>query len=61
MDEDVTRYEIPSFGALNFVLRQALGGVTQSLVLDAHSKSLNPRSSTSNCPMTFPSHGVKHV
>ena len=39
---DVTRYEIPSLGALNFVLRQALGGgVTRSLVLDTHGKSLS--------------------
>jgi hypothetical protein len=38
----VIRYEIPSLGALNFVLRQALGGgVTRSLVLDAHGKSLS--------------------
>ena len=39
---DVTRYEIPSLGALNFVLRQALGGgVTRSLILDTHGKSLS--------------------
>ena len=39
---DVIRYEIPSLGALNFVLRQALGGgVTRSLVLDTHGKSLS--------------------
>jgi hypothetical protein len=39
---EVTRYEIPSLGALNFVLRQALGGgVTRSLALDAHGKSLS--------------------
>jgi hypothetical protein len=39
---DVTRYEIPSLGALNFVLRQALGGgVTRSLLLDTHGKSLS--------------------
>ena len=38
---DVTRYELPKLGALNFVLRQALhGGVTRSLALDAHGKSL---------------------
>ena len=40
----MTRYEIPSLGALNFVLRQALaGGVTRSLALDAHGKSLSSR------------------
>ena len=39
---DVIRYEIPSLGALNFVLRQALGGgVTRSLILDSHGKSLS--------------------
>jgi hypothetical protein len=39
---DVTRYQIPSLGALNFVLRQALGGgVTRSLILDTHGKSLS--------------------
>ena len=39
---DVTRYELPRLGALNFVLREALGGgVTRSLALDAHGKSLS--------------------
>jgi hypothetical protein len=38
---DVTRYELPVLGALNFVLEKALaGGVTRSLSLDAHGKSL---------------------
>lgn len=38
----VTRYEIPGLGALNFVLEQALGGgVTRSLALDTHGKSLS--------------------
>ena len=37
----VMRYEMPTIGALNFVLRGALGGgVTRSLALDAHGKSL---------------------
>lgn len=37
----VTRYELPRIAAFNFVLRQALGGgVTRSLALDAHGKSL---------------------
>ena len=41
---EVVRYEIPSLGALNFVLHQALaGGVTRSLALDAHGKSLSSR------------------
>ena len=38
----VERYEVPSLGALNFVLRGALGGgVTRSLALDTHGKSLS--------------------
>jgi hypothetical protein len=38
----VTRYEIPSLGALNFVMEKALGGgVTRSLALDAHGKCLS--------------------
>lgn len=39
---EVTRYELPNLGALNFVLTRALGGgVTRSLALDAHGKSLS--------------------
>ena len=39
---EATRYELPLVGALNFVLRSALGGgVTRSLALDAHGKSLS--------------------
>ena len=39
---EVTRYELPQLGALNFVLERALGGgVTRSLALDAHGKSLS--------------------
>jgi hypothetical protein len=38
----VTRYELPRLGALNFVLEGALGGgVTRSLALDAHGKGLS--------------------
>lgn len=38
----VTRYELPMLGALNFVLTGALnGGVTRSLALDAHGKSMS--------------------
>jgi hypothetical protein len=37
----VVRYTLPRIGALNFVLHDALaGGVTRSLALDAHGKSL---------------------
>ncbi len=39
---EVVRYEMPNIGALNFVLLHALGGgVTSSLALDAHGKSLS--------------------
>lgn len=39
---EVTRYELQAIGALNFVLTRALGGgVTRSLALDAHGKSLS--------------------
>lgn len=38
----VTRYELPRVRALNFVIEGALaGGVTTSLRLDAHGKSLS--------------------
>lgn len=38
---EIVRFELPQLGALNFVLRGALaGGVTRSLALDAHGKSL---------------------
>ena len=40
----VVRYELPGIAALNFVLQGALGGgVTRSLRLDAHGKSLSSR------------------
>jgi hypothetical protein len=38
----VVRYELPRIGALNFVMTETLGGgVTRSLALDAHGKSLS--------------------
>lgn len=38
----VDRYELPKLGALNFVLHNTLGGgVTRSLALDTHGKSLS--------------------
>jgi hypothetical protein len=38
---EVQRFALPALGALNFVLHQALGGgVTRSLALDAHGKTL---------------------
>lgn len=39
---DVVRYELPNIAALNFVMSNTLGGgVTRSLALDAHGKSLS--------------------
>ncbi|ODP32903.1 hypothetical protein [Pandoraea sp. ISTKB] len=39
---DVVRYELPNLAAFNFVLGNALGGgVTRSLALDAHGKSIS--------------------
>ena len=39
---EVIRYELPKICALNFVLHDALGGgVTRSLALDKHGKSLS--------------------
>ena len=39
---EVVRYELPQLGALNFVMTRSLGGgVTRSLALDAHGKSLS--------------------
>lgn len=39
---EVIRYEMPNLGALNFVLNEALGGgVTRTLSLDPHGKSLS--------------------
>lgn len=38
---EVVRYALPGLGALNFVMRGALGGgVTRTLALDAHGKCL---------------------
>lgn len=38
----VLRYEVPGLSALNFVLHDALGGgVTRSLAVDRHGKSLS--------------------
>lgn len=39
---DVIRYELPNLPALQFVCQQALtGGVTTSLTMDTHGKSLS--------------------
>jgi hypothetical protein len=42
VEGEVVRYELPNIAALNFVMARALGGgVTRSLALDAHGKSLS--------------------
>ena len=42
VEGEVVRYELPNLAALNFVMTQTLGGgVTRSLALDAHGKSLS--------------------
>ena len=42
VEGEVVRYELPRISALNFVMDRALGGgVTRSLALDAHGKSLS--------------------
>ncbi|QHW00250.1 AtuA-related protein [Spirosoma endbachense] len=39
---EITRYELPNLPALQFVCQQALsGGVTTSLTIDTHGKSLS--------------------
>jgi len=39
---EVVRYELPKLGAMNFVMQKALrGGVTRSLRLDKHGKTLS--------------------
>lgn len=41
---DVIRYDLPKLGAFNFVMNDALGGgVTKSLALDMHGKSLSSK------------------
>jgi hypothetical protein len=42
VDGDTIRYEVPNISALQFVCHHALlGGVTTSLSMDAHGKSLS--------------------
>lgn len=48
---EVQRYTLPCLGALNFVLHDALaGGVTRSLALDAHGKTLSSALLTLDIP-----------
>lgn len=54
--QHVDRFELPGLGALNFVLHGALaGGVTRSLALDAHGKTLS--SSLLAFEIDWPAHG----
>lgn len=47
----VQRFELPKLRALNFVIRNALGGgVTRSLALDMHGKSLSSLMMTIELP-----------
>ncbi|HOI72701.1 MAG TPA: hypothetical protein PLO63_01025 [Syntrophales bacterium] len=42
VEGEVVRYALPNIGALNFVMHNALsGGVTRTLALDLHGKSLS--------------------
>jgi hypothetical protein len=51
----VRRYELPQLRALNFVIENALGGgVTRSLAIDPHGKSL----STLMLTITLPGHNA---
>jgi len=52
---EVQRYVLPQLNALNFVLHGALaGGVTRSLALDAHGKSLSSALLTLEIPAQVP-------
>ena len=55
---EVRRYTLPGLGALNFVLQDALaGGVTRSLALDAHGKTLSSALLALDIPEAERSHG----
>jgi hypothetical protein len=50
---EVVRYALPQLGALNFVMKEALGGgVTRTLALDIHGKSLSGALLTMDIPNT---------
>ncbi len=61
----VERFELPPLGALNFVLHGALrGGVTRSLALDAHGKTLSSSLLSLEIdlpPASVARHGVESV
>ena len=51
---EVQRFALPALGALNFVLHHALtGGVTRSLALDAHGKTLSSAMLSLEIPEQF--------
>ncbi len=55
VEGDVVRYTLPNVGALNFVMYKALsGGVTRTLAIDIHGKSL----SSAILEMEIPDQGV---
>ncbi len=59
---EVVRYELPKLGALNFVLRDALGGgVTRSLTLDTHGKGLSSAILDLEIPDAERAFGVRHA
>lgn len=54
VEGEVQRYALPALGALNFVLHHALtGGVTRSLALDAHGKTLSSAMLSLEIPEQF--------
>jgi len=58
IDGDVVRYELPQIGALNFVLYGVKGGgVTRTLALDPHGKSLSSALLEMEIPDDTPSIG----
>ena len=58
IDGDVVRYELPLIGALNFVLSGVIGGgVTRTLALDPHGKSLSSALLEMEIPDDTPSIG----
>jgi hypothetical protein len=57
---EVERYLLPHLGAVHFVMHSALGGgVTRSLALDAHGKTLS--SAILDLPLSQPASGPPQV
>lgn len=54
VEGEVQRFALPGLGALNFVLHHALtGGVTRSLAMDAHGKTLSSAMLSLEIPEQF--------